>query len=135
MAYRYGSRSLSRLGTADPDLVLLFTEALADPDCPCDITILEGHRGEWRQNEMKASGASQLSWPNSYHNRTPSMAVDAAPWVNGAVSWDWDHYHPLADHIKKVWRRLLVAGKVTGTLEWGGDWQRFRDGPHWQIKR
>lgn len=133
--YRYGRRSLERLNSCDPDLFLLMCEALADPACPSDMTVLEGHRGEARQNEMHAAGRSQLRWPRSRHNTMPSMAVDVAPYVGGAVSWDWEHYHPLADHIKATWARLKAEGKVHGELEWGGDWRRFRDGPHWQLNR
>jgi peptidoglycan L-alanyl-D-glutamate endopeptidase CwlK len=110
-------------------------EALADPACPSDMTILEGHRGEARQNQMVAEGKSQLRWPKSRHNSFPSMAVDVAPYVNGGVSWSWPHYHPMAEHIKATWSRLKAEGKVAGTLEWGGDWRSFKDGPHWQINR
>ena len=135
MSYRYSSRSLSRLNTARPDLVLLFTEALDAPDCPSDITILEGFRSEQRQNELYDQGKSQLKWPKSYHNKTPSRAVDAAPYVNGGISWDWTYYHPLAAHLKATWARLQAEGRVSSDLrlEWGGDWQSFPDGPHWQL--
>ena len=133
--FSYSSRSLSRLNTAHPDLVLLFTEALANPHVPCDITILEGFRSEQRQNELHEQGKSQLKWPKSYHNKTPSMAVDAAPYVHGGVSWDWVYYHELADHIKATWKRLQAEGRVSSDLrlEWGGDWKSFPDGPHWQL--
>jgi hypothetical protein len=135
MTYRYGRSSTKRLQSCDPDLILLFNQALADPACPSDITILEGHRGEERQNQMVAEGKSQLRWPKSRHNSFPSMAVDAAPYVGGAISWSWPHYYPLADHIKATWARLKAEGKVHGELEWGGDWSSFKDGPHWQINR
>ena len=134
MSYRYSSRSTQRLSTCHPDLVLLFDEALADPACPSDISIIEGFRGRDRQNEMKTQGKSQLAWPKSRHNQVPSMAVDAAPYVGG-ISWDWDYYHPLARHIKRVWERLQAEGQVDPShrLTWGGDWQSFPDGPHWQL--
>ena len=134
MSYHYSSRSKQRLSTCHPDLVLLFTEALADPACPSDISILEGFRGRERQNQMKAEGKSQLGWPLSRHNEVPSMAVDAAPYVGG-VSWDWDHYHPLAKHLKATWKRLQTEGRVSPShrLLWGGDWKSFKDGPHWQL--
>ena len=133
--YRYGRRSTERLQSCDPDLILLMNEALADSACPSDITILEGHRGEERQNQMVAEKKSQLRWPRSKHNSFPSMAVDVAPYVGGSVSWDWKYYHPLAEHIKATWSRLQAEGKVVGELEWGGDWRSFKDGPHWQINR
>ncbi len=134
MSYRYSSRSTQRLSTCHPDLVLLFNEALADPACPSDISIIEGFRGRDRQNEMKTQGKSQLAWPKSRHNQVPSMAVDAAPYVGG-ISWDWDHYRPLSKQIKQVWKRLQAEGQVDPShrLTWGGDWQSFPDGPHWQL--
>ena len=136
MTWAYSSRSREKLQTCHADLIVLMTEALADPECPSDITILEGHRGEERQNQMVEEGKSQLPWPRSRHNTFPSMAVDVAPYVGG-ISWDWEHYYPLAAHIKDVWQRLLMDDKVSGqyTLEWGGDWSGGfgPDGPHWQV--
>ena len=135
MTYRYSQRSLSRLQTCHPDLQLLMVEALADPECPCDMSVLCGYRGEEEQNAAYASGASKLKYPQSRHNQTPSLAVDVAPYINGAVSWDWEHYYPLAEHIKATWQRLEQRELTTGhhSLSWGGDWRSFKDGPHWQL--
>ena len=134
MTWSYSQRSLTRLGTCHLDLQLLMREALADPECPCDITVLEGHRDQERQDKLVDEGKSQLMWPKSKHNSMPSMAVDVAPWVGG-VSWEWDDYRPLAAHIKDVWARLVANEQVTGQydLSWGGDWKTFKDGPHWQL--
>ena len=128
----FSRRSLNRLDTCHPDLIALMVEVIRT----VDISVLEGHRGEERQNALKAEGKSQLSWPRSKHNQSPSLAVDVAPYITGVgVSWDWKHYHPLADHIKTVWARLDSAGKLSGEydLSWGGDWRSFADGPHWQL--
>ena len=135
MTWAYSQRSLTRLNSCHPDLIVLMMEALADPECPCDITILEGYRDETRQNLMLAEGRSQLPWPKSRHNQFPSWAVDIAPYIDGAVSWDWEHYWDLAAHIKTVWQRLKMDEKVTNLyeLEWGGDWRTLQDGPHWQL--
>lgn len=135
MTWEYSARSLNRLHTCHPDLIVLMLAALDDPECPCDITIVEGFRDETRQNLMVEEGRSQLPWPRSRHNEFPSRAVDIAPYVNGSVSWEWAHYEPLAAHIKTVWQRLRMDDKVSNQyeLEWGGDWRNFRDGPHWQL--
>jgi len=137
VSYVFSRRSRQRLETCHGDLILLMTEALDDPECPSDFTVLEGFRNEERQNQMVAQGKSQLSWPKSRHNSYPSMAVDVAPYINGTLSWNWADYYPLADHIKTVWSRLQMDEKTTGQyeLEWGGDWSCFRDGPHWQLNR
>jgi len=134
MPYRYGRRSLDRLGTCHQYLQTLMLAVLEDPGCPVDVSILCGHRTRDEQDAAYRRGATKLRWPKSKHNSFPSMAVDAAPYVNGAVSWDWTHYHPLAAHIKAVWARLSAEGKVSGQLEWGGDWRSFKDGPHWQLE-
>lgn len=135
MTYRFSQRSLSRLQTCHPDLQLLMVEALADPECPCDMSVLCGYRGEEEQNAAYASGASKLKFPQSRHNQTPSLAVDVAPYINGAISWEWEHYYPLAAHIKGTWQRLEQRELTTGnhSLSWGGDWSSFKDGPHWQL--
>ena len=54
-------------------------------------------------------------------------AVDIAPYVHGEVSWHWPHYHVLAPVVKECAADLGVE------IEWGGDWTRFKDGPHWQL--
>lgn len=128
----FSRRSISKLDTCHVDLIALMVEVVRT----VDITVLEGHRGKERQNALKAEGKSQLSWPRSKHNQSPSLAVDVAPYIAGVgVSWDWDHYHPLAKHIKKTWARLDAEGKLSGEfdLSWGGDWRTFKDGPHWQL--
>ena len=52
-------------------------EALADPECPCDITIVEGHRNQERQDRMVEEGKSQLRWPHSRHNLMPSISTNS----------------------------------------------------------
>lgn len=135
MGYVFSQRSRQRLQSCHRDLQLLMREALWSPDCPMDFTVLEGHRGEERQNELQAAGKSQLRYPNSKHNTFPSMAVDIAPWVNGTISWDWDHFNPLADHILDTWAMLVLDGRTSGEfkLTWGGTWRSFPDGPHFQL--
>ena len=134
MSFRYSQRSLAQLNTCHPDLQLLMLEALSDPECPCDITIVEGHRAEHRQNQMVEEGKSQLRWPKSKHNSVPSMAVDIVTYRDGTTDWSWDAYDILLPHIRDTWARLVANELVTGqyTLEFGADWS-FRDGPHVQL--
>lgn len=132
--YAWGQRSLSRLNTCHPLLVTLMQRVIARNDLPFDLTILCGHRSQADQDAAFKSGASKLRWPRSKHNSTPSMAVDVAPYINGAVSWDWTHYNKLAPLIKDEWGKMVAEG-LTGNvkLTWGGDWKSFRDGPHYEL--
>ena len=78
---KYSTISKSRLVTCHQDLQTLFNEVIKYYDC----TIVYGHRGEIAQNQAYAEGKSQLKWPNSKHNKWPSLAVDAAPYERTAI--------------------------------------------------
>ena len=54
-------------------------------------------------------------------------AVDLGAYVGGSVRWDWPLYHKIAAAMKAAASELGV--KIT----WGGDWPRFRDGPHFEL--
>ena len=119
--YKFSQRSLSRLEGVHPHLVQVMKEAIKETSI--DFTVLEGLRSPQRQQQLYDQGKSMTL--NSRH--LTGHAVDVAPYVNGAVSWDWDHYHELAPHVKN-------AARIVGVpIEWGGDWSTFPDGPHWQL--
>jgi peptidoglycan L-alanyl-D-glutamate endopeptidase CwlK len=126
---RFGSRSRQRLDTCDERLQRVFEEVVEVIDC----TILEGERGEERQNFLYDSGQSKVRFPNGKHNSSPSLAIDVAPWPI-----DWENRE----------RFVLFAGYVLGVaknmgiaLRWGGDWNTnwdtqdhtFFDGPHFEL--
>ncbi len=129
MAIRLGTRSQARLSTCHPDLRRVIERAaeLAPPDL--DFTVLEGVRTYAQQQHYVRIGASKTL--KSRHLAHPidalSRAVDIAPYVNGQVSWAWPLYYRLQRIVKLAARQLGVP------IEWGGDWIRFKDGPHWQL--
>lgn len=127
MSIILGQRSLSRLEGAHDDLRRVFISAAAESDL--DFTILEVLRDLARQKMLFAQGATKTM--KSRHLPHPSdgksRAVDAAPMINGQVSWDWPLYHRLAKIIK------AAAAAEHVPIEWGGDWRTFKDGPHWQL--
>jgi len=116
-----GQRSLSRLEGVHPDLVRVVKKAAALSDL--DFTVLEGLRTVERQKQLFAAGASTVL--NSRH--LTGHAVDLAPMLNGAVSWDWPLYRRLAPIVKQA------AADEKVPIQWGGDWRTFKDGPHWQL--
>lgn len=108
--YPYSLASLKHLSTCDSRLYDVFTKAAE----LVNITIIEGHRGEARQNQLRRTGKSQVSYPNSDHNSIPSRAVDAMPYP---IDW------------KDRERATLFAGLIMGIghsmgirIGWGGDW-------------
>lgn len=121
MAYKLSSRSLKNLQGVHPDLVAVVK--LAITRTPVDFMVIEGLRTLERQKQLVKSGASKTL--NSRH--LTGHAVDIVPLVNGKVSWDWPLYHRIAPVIMDCAMELGVS------LEWGGDWKTFKDGPHWQL--
>lgn len=106
----FSQTSLERLRTCEPDLQELFHHVLQTHDC----TILTGHRTQADQQQAFDEGKSQVVYPNSKHNKYPSLAVDAAPYP---IDWE--------DHKRFVYFAGIVKGIATGLgmkIRWGGDW-------------
>ena len=127
---RFGKRSIGRLQTCDQKLQELFYEVVKHFDC----SVIEGHRGEERQNKAHAEGKSKLKYPNGKHNQTPSIAVDVAPYP---IDWsDRDRFHYFSGFV------LGIAKQMGMNIRWGGDWNqdtktkdnKFDDLVHFEIK-
>ena len=128
---KYSNSSQAHLDSAHPLLRIVFIEALQI----MDHSILEGHRGKTRQNELFDAGNSRVQYPNSNHNTLPSRAVDARPFP-----YEEDDFEGMA----------LFAGVILGIahahqipIRWGGDWdrdyqvkdERFRDMAHFELDK
>lgn len=127
MSIALSARSLSRLDDAHPDLCRIAVHAAKISNL--DFTVLEVLRTPERQRQLFAQGATRTM--KSRHLPHPAdgkaRAMDLAPMIAGAISWDWPLYHRLAKIVKQA------ALEVGVPIEWGGDWRSFRDGPHWQL--
>ena len=135
MSIHYGGTSERRLATVHYDLQWVFREALALGII--DITILEGHRGEEKQDKYfnNIPQKTRVAWPDSKHNRKPSNAIDAAPWIKDHASFEKEHCCILAGIV------LCAAKKIGIDIRWGGNWdmdlepitdQDFQDLVHYE---
>lgn len=114
-------RDMQRLAGVHPDLVRVISRARE----AADFIVTEGLRTEARQRQLVAAGASQ-----TMHSRhLTGHAVDLAALVDGTVRWDW----PLYDRLALAVKRAAVEEEVA--IVWGGDWPKFRDGPHYELER
>ena len=118
--YRLSAKSYSKLEGVHRDLVAVVKRAIEITSQ--DFSVGEGLRSIERQRELVETGKSTTM--NSRH--LTGHAVDLFPYP---VSWDWEHFYPIADAMKKAAEELNVD------LEWGGDWKSFPDGPHFQLSR
>ena len=106
---------------------------LALQECPHDFVVIDGVRTPEEQEEMLRSGASFTK--NSRHllrqpinlNHKYSHAVDIACLVNGKVRWELELYKANADVIVTLGRKHGIA------IDWGGNWIKPVDGPHFQL--
>ena len=97
-----------------------------------DITILCGSRNKEEQDAAYAAGNSKLKYPNSKHNKTPSLAVDVAPYP---IDWkDIAAFKELGALVKSVWSTMSITEKAGYQLSWGGDWEKFKDMPHFELR-
>ena len=116
--YKLSLRSKQRLSGVHPDLVAVVKRTIEITEQ--DFSVIEGIRHIERQRQLVATGKSTTL--NSRH--LTGHAVDLVPYP---VSWDWEHFYPIADAMKQAAEELDVD------LEWGGDWKSFPDGPHFQL--
>lgn len=116
--YQLGTKSRERLKGVHPDLVVVVERAIGLSSQ--DFSVGEGLRSVERQRELYNTGKSKTM--NSRH--LTGHAVDLFPYP---ISWDWEHFYPIADAMKEAADDLGVE------LEWGGDWKGFPDGPHFQL--
>lgn len=115
------SRAEKNLAGVHPDLVKIVRRAAEITSI--DFTVTEGLRTVARQKQLVAAGASRTM--RSRH--LTGHAIDLAAKVNGTIRWDWPLYAKLAVAMKTAAEGLGLS------VEWGGDWRSFKDGPHFQL--
>lgn len=119
----FSSNSKKHLATCDERLREIMNRAIK----VYDFSVLCGFRNEADQNYAYDNNFSKVKWPNSKHNTLPSLAVDVAPYP---IIWqDAVRFTELAIIIKSIANELWIP------ITWGGDWSRFVDMPHWEVKK
>jgi peptidoglycan L-alanyl-D-glutamate endopeptidase CwlK len=90
-----------------------------------DFSVLCGHRSEVDQMIAYQEGRSHVVWPDSKHNKLPSMAMDLAPWP---IDWnDINRFYELAGVIQ------TIAFQKDVKIVWGGKWKSLKDYPHFEY--
>ena len=146
--FSLGKKSLDLLANVDPRMRLIALRAIQITEI--DFGVVQGKRtldeqkrlyGKGRtgaQCEAKGvpaiyarPGESKVTWTlNSNH--LSGRAIDICPWING--KYEWDNNGKLG-----VWPKLAKAFKQAASelghdMEWGGDWEKTVDRPHFELK-
>ena len=97
----------------------------------------------WRSNEEQAKlyeigrtvkgrkvtnakpGESKHNYVDPKTGKPAAEAFDIAILVNGKLDWNLE---------SDIWQLVGKLGEELG-LEWAGRWERFREGPHFQLRK
>ena len=121
--------SLRWLNTCHADIVCVCRELIKQ----YDFCVLEGHRGKEAQNIAYKQGNSRLVWPNSAHNKYPSLGVDLAPYP-----LDWQNLERFKEMIYRfdaLAHLLRERGEIHSHFIYGAFWKKWQDYPHIEIKQ
>jgi peptidoglycan LD-endopeptidase CwlK len=122
--------SIKKLSGVHPDLVRVIKRAATLVDAEgVSFIVTCGVRSLEEQKKLVAAGFSKTL--NSRHIPAPrnnlSHAVDLAVTVGDTITWQVPAYKKLAKIVKAAAKLEIVV------IEWGGDWEKFFDGPHFQL--
>lgn len=125
----FGTRSMENLSTCHEDLQRLFKEVIKYFDC----SVICGHRNKEDQDKAYHSGNSDAEWPNSKHNRLPSIAADVIPWP---VDWkDERRFYMFVGIVRGI--ALMIGIRLRVGADWDGDMevkdQNLHDLPHFEL--
>lgn len=119
--FKFSKRSYERMKDVHPDLVKV--AELAIKYSTIDFGISEGLRSLETQKEYVKRGVSKTM--NSRH--LTGHAIDVYAYIGGSARWEW----PLYEEINRAFEKAAHELKID--ITWGGDWETFRDGPHYQL--
>lgn len=143
--YKLSNRSLDRLKGVHPALVDLLTFAIKSSPYDFGIPQYGGLRTEKDQKELYAKGRTDFSThqrPVTYvdgvnkksnhqaKNDGYGYAFDIYIYIHESKSASWD-----VNKLSLVANHLIDIARLKGiNLEWGGNWSRFKDYPHFEMK-
>ena len=132
MAYKFSNRSIDKINTCHESLRELVYKAMDYQRF--DIVVIEGHRSDERQGELKRKNLSKKSAGESKHNYFPSLAIDLMP----SPTTKWDDI----ETFKRFGEFIIgVAAGLDILIRWGGDWdmdgktndQKFNDYVYFEL--
>lgn len=126
---KFSRASAQRLATCHADIRKVCEQLIKT----YDFVVTCGYRSKLDQDKAVADGKSKAKWPTSAHNKLPSQAVDLVPYP---VDWnDTGRFKELAAAFRAIAEMMYEQGMIKSRFEWGGDWRKLKDYPHFEIKQ
>lgn len=118
---KFSKKSRENLSQCHEDLQRLFNEVIKYYDC----SVICGHRGKEAQNKAFVEFKSKLKYPNSKHNKKPSLAADVVPYP---IDWyNIERFANFAGFVKGIACMMGIE------IICGADWITLRDYPHFEL--
>ena len=138
MEFKLSKKSKSNLKGIDARLIKLVGRVLSQSDIDFGIPQYGGFRTPQEQNNLfhKKPKVTQIDGFKraSYHQT--GKAFDIFVYDEHGACWDCkDKYASLSKLFKAEFKLMKEEGafKEDEQFEWGGDWIRFKDLPHFQL--
>lgn len=150
--YKLSERSLNRLQGVHPFLLETIKHGITNAPFDFGIPQYGGLRTSQDQKDLYAIGRTVdvgTRKPVTYADGVEKvsnhqMRKDGFGWAfdiyifhNGKASWNVDRLEAVARHLIK-WSETLSRENEEFAdfyLTWGGDWSRFKDYPHFEMKK
>lgn len=149
MTFKFSQNSLARLATVHPDMQRVARRAIELS--PVDFSITQGKRTLDEQKRLYGKGRTAAQCrakgvPAEYarpqdqvvtwtlnSNHLSGNAIDVAPYINGKLEYDDNGKLGLWLKIAKAFKD--AARELGVPIEWGGDWTKTKDRPHFELVR
>lgn len=126
--FKFSKASMKTLKQVDGRLVETLQLALSRSPIDFGIPLTGGYRTAEEQHVLFLQGASKADGYEKKSAHQSGMAADVFAFVEGKPSWAPEHLRTIAEVV-------LECSKELGyNIEWGGNWKKFKDMPHFQIR-
>jgi len=125
---KFSKASAAKLATCHPDLQKIFNDIIQTRDCTiiCGARTLEEQQKAFTGGFSKIDGIKNKSMHQVSPERPLSLAVDALPYP---INWEDKKGH---EDFARAVKATAEHHKIK--IVWGGDWQNFKDRPHFELR-
>lgn len=143
--FKFSKRSIRNMKDVEPDMVLIFMEAIKVSPIDFGVPNDGGVRSSLRQHQMfldpdiktNCDGYERVSRHQIKDGDDYGQALDFYAYLNGKASWNKVHLAIIAGVLMSTAKRLKAEGRISINLKWGGTFgsKSFKgwDYPHTQA--
>jgi peptidoglycan L-alanyl-D-glutamate endopeptidase CwlK len=130
--FKLSKNSLDKLSGVNPALQNVVKRAIEISTV--DFAVVQGNRTQAEQNALYEQGRTKpgkvVTWTRK-SNHIGGRAVDLAPFVKGKIEWDDNGKLGLWPKIANAMQQ--AANELGVKIGWGGNWQKTKDRPHFEL--